>query len=62
MFDWNCAHLKQAMFRAGMVNLLYSSYFACVPLITQDPTTWAPPYSYLPTLIQPLPPTPFLNQ
>ena len=20
MFDWNCAHTKQAMFRAGMVN------------------------------------------
>ena len=35
------------------------SYFACVPLITQDP-----PYSYLPSPIhiQSLPPTPTINQ
>ena len=30
------------------------SYFAYVPLITEDPTSWAQPYPYLPTPIQPL--------
>ena len=36
-------------------NVKSRSYFAYVPLITQDPTTWAQPYPYLPTPIQPLP-------